>query len=251
MESNILEVKNLNVYYNERDKERALKKIRRQVCHNISFDVKEGEIVGILGESGCGKTSLVKAILNMVKDYEGDLICHAGNPQMVFQDPYSSLNPSRKVGWILMEAYRLSHKKEKKIAKSVLWQKAEEMLERVGLSEKYMNHYPKELSGGQRQRVCIAIALIQEPKLLIADEPVSALDVTVQAQILKLLVELKQEMGLAILFITHDLRLVANMCNRVLVMQEGKIVEQGNVKDVFMSPQNEYTKSLLDIARKK
>ena len=251
MEKKIVEVEHLNIYYEERDKKHPLKKIRRQVCHDISFDVKEGEIVGILGESGCGKTTLVKTLLCMVKDYDGTMIVNAGHPQMIFQDPYSSLNPAKKIGWLLAEAYRLSHKKEKAIQKQEIIQKSIEMLKRVGLSEKYMEHYPRELSGGQRQRVCIAIALIQEPELLIADEPVSALDVTIQAQIVKLLLQLQKEMGLTILFITHDLRLAATMCDRVLVMEEGSVVEQGAVNEVFQHPKNPFTQKLLDIARKK
>lgn len=251
METNILEVQNLNVYYEERDKKHPLKKQKKQVCRDITFDVKKGEIVGILGESGCGKTSLVKAILGMNKDYDGQMLCHTGNPQMIFQDPYSSLNPAKKIGWILEEAFRLSHKGKGAYSKEQIREKAKEMLIKVGLTEKYLEHYPRELSGGQRQRVCIAAALIQEPALLIADEPVSALDVTIQAQIIALLQSLQKEMGLSILFITHDLRLVSNMCRRVLVMKDGRIVEQGEVSKVFKEPSNDYTKQLLQIARKK
>lgn len=251
MNKKIVQVEHLNIYYEERDKNSPIKKVKRQVCHDISFEVKEGEIVGILGESGCGKTTLVKTMLHMVKDYDGTLIINATHPQMIFQDPYSSLNPAKKIGWLLAEAYRLSHKKEMGVNKEAIRARSIEMLERVGLSEKYMEHYPKELSGGQRQRVCIAIALIQEPELLIADEPVSALDVTIQAQIVKLLVHLQKEMGLTILFITHDVRLAATMCDRVLVMEEGRIIEQGEVKEVFQNPQKPFTKKLLEIARKK
>jgi len=251
MSETIIEVENLNIYYHESDKRHPFKKIRKQVGHDITFSVQTGDIVGILGESGCGKTTLVKTLLHMVDDYEGKAEIHEGKPQMIFQDPYSSLNPAKKVGWLLGEAYRLSHRQERKLTKEQIRQKAVRMLERVGLSEKYMNHYPRELSGGQRQRVCIAIALIQEPKLLVADEPVSALDVTIQAQIIKLLLELKEEMGLTILFITHDLRVVAMMCHYVLIMKEGRIVEQGEVAKVFAHPADGYTASLLEIARKK
>lgn len=251
MEKKIVEVEHLNIYYEERDKKPPFKKRKRQVCHDISFDVREGEIVGILGESGCGKTTLVKTLLHMVKDYDGKLVLNACRPQMIFQDPYSSLNPSKKVGWLLAEAYRLSHKADKGATKEKIEEMAIQMLERVGLSEKYLSHYPRELSGGQRQRVCIAIALIQEPELLIADEPVSALDVTIQAQIVKLLLELQKEMELTVLFITHDLRLVSAMCHRVLVMENGTIVEQGLVQEVFRNPKAPFTRKLLEIAKKK
>ena len=164
--------------------------------------------------------------------------------QMVFQDPYGSLNPARKVSWILEEPLRLKgglskdERKEKVIA----------MLSRVGLDEKFMDRYPRQLSGGQRQRVCIAGALMLEPSLLIADEPVSALDVTIQAQILKLLRELRDELDLSYLFISHDLNVVYQLCDRVLVMKQGRIVEQGTVDEIFDHPQQEYTRQLLAAA---
>lgn len=232
----ILEVNQLNTYY----KERGAK--RKQVCKNISFQMNQGEILGLVGESGSGKTTLVKAILGMVKDKEGTVTLHAKMPQMVFQDPYSSLNPSKKIGWLLQEPLRIKGG----FTKEEREKRAYEMLRKVGLDETLFNHYPRQLSGGQRQRVSIAIALMLEPKLLIADEPVSALDVTIQAQIMELLLKLKEEMGLSILFISHDLRVVYKMCDRVLIMEDGAIVEQGNVEDIYRHPAHPYTKMLLE-----
>ncbi|MBR1692434.1 MAG: ABC transporter ATP-binding protein [Lachnospiraceae bacterium] len=247
----IVEVERLNIYYDERDRKHPFRKVRRQVGYDLSFSVEQGEIFGILGESGCGKTTLVKTLLHMVEDYEGTAVVHAAHPQMIFQDPYSSLNPARKVGWLLQEAYRMSHKKAGAKTREHIRQEAVNMLQKVGLSEKYMEHYPRELSGGQRQRVCIALTLIQEPELLIADEPVSALDVTIQAQIIKLLLKLQKEMGLTILFITHDLRVASMMCRHVLIMKEGRIVEQGETKEVFRNPKSDYTARLVEIAGQK
>lgn len=162
-------------------------------------------------------------------------------PSMIFQDPYSSLNPAKKVGWLLEEALYLDGVKEEAERKK----KASKMINLVGLSDDYLTRYPKELSGGQRQRVCIALALMQEPKLLIADEPVSALDVTIQAQILELLKNLQKTLGLSILFISHDLRVVYNLCDKVMILKNGEIVEQGPPKEVYANPQHPYTKELL------
>lgn len=238
--SAILTVSDVNVYYRS---ERLLrgKRQRVQILHNVSFSMQEGEILGLVGESGCGKSTLAKTILSMVRDYDGEISCMDRHPQMIFQDPYGSLNPAKKIGWILQEPLRnLSDcTPEERYDRSVA------MLEKVGLEEKYMEHYPNQLSGGQRQRVCIAAALMLHPGLLIADEPVSALDVTIQKQILELLLKLKKEMGLSILFISHDLRVVYQLCDHVMIMQKGRVVEQGETKQVYFDPQNAYTKSLL------
>lgn len=163
---------------------------------------------------------------------------------MIFQDPYSSLNPSKKVGWILEEPLKLNTK----LGRTERRRKVARMLERVGLEEKIAERYPRQLSGGQRQRVCIAESLMLEPKLLIADEPVSALDVTIQAQILELLQEIQKEMGLSILFISHDMRVVYQMSQRVMVMKDGRIVESGEVDEVYFHPKHPYTKMLLEAA---
>jgi len=216
-------------------------KSRKQVLRDVTLSMKQGEILGIVGESGCGKSTLAKCILGMVTDIEGTCEVHEKRPQMVFQDPYGSLNPVKTVGWILEEPLRVvgvTDKAERR--RRVL-----EMMEAVGLSEEHYNRKPAKLSGGQRQRVAIAGALIQGSKFIVLDEPVSALDVTLQAQILKLLTELREKFDLSYLFISHDLAVVYQFCDRVAVLYEGRVVEQGDVDTVYDDPQDEYTKKLL------
>ena len=241
--NHILEVKNLNVYYTDKGSLFKKKTQKKHALKDVSFFMEEGEILGLVGESGCGKTSLAKAILGMQKEMEGEIILHCKNPQMVFQDPYSSLNPAKRIGWILEEPLKI-----KKISGEERQKRVDEMLEKVGLDLKCKEHYPNELSGGQRQRVAIAAALLCDTKFLIADEPVSALDVTIQAQIIRLLLMLHKEMGISILFISHDLRVVYQMCDRVMIMESGEILEQGSVEEVYTNPQSDYTKLLLEAA---
>ncbi len=217
------------------------RRIYQEVLHDVSFDVRYGEIMGLVGESGTGKTTLSRIILNLLKAESGEVIHYTRRPQIIFQDPYSSLNPAYTVEWIVEEPLRIYGKYDKAERK----RRVREMLERVGLPEECYRAKPDELSGGQRQRVCIAAALIQKPRFLIADEPVSALDVTIQAQILKLLRELRDERELSYLFISHDLNVVYQLCDRVLVMKNGRIVEQGDVQEIFENPKEEYTKKLL------
>ena len=240
----VLEVRHLNTYYSQG---RALfggKDKRRQVLKDVSFELRQGEILGLVGESGSGKTTLCRAILGMLKEYEGEIIHHSQRPQMVFQDPFSSLNPARSIGWILEEPLRIQGKlKGAERRDAVL-----EVLEQVGLGAEYSARRPRELSGGQRQRVSIACAVITRPKLIVADEPVSALDVTIQAQILQLLVDLKKKYDLSYLFISHDLNVVYQICSRVLVMQHGEIVEQNTVDELFREPKHPYTRQLLAAA---
>lgn len=253
---NILTISNLNVYYVNKDSlsdrlGTRRKKSLQHVLRNVSFEMKKGEILGLVGESGCGKTSLAKAILGMQKQYDGEVVLNCPNPQMVFQDPYSSLNPAKKIGWILEEPLRMRRRTETdrgKITKEERARRVDEMLERVGLDVKLKEHYPAELSGGQRQRVAIAAALLCDTDFLIADEPVSALDVTIQAQIIRLLLKLHKELGLSILFISHDLRVVYQMCDRVIIMKNGEILEQGKVEEVYRSPATDYTRLLLEAA---
>ena len=240
----ILTVEDLNVYYKNNSARIPGEEKRTHILHDVSFQMKRGEILGIVGESGCGKTTLVKAILGMVKAQSGQIHHTSKHPQMVFQDPYSSLNPVKKVGWILEEPLRLNLH----LPKEERRQRVVEMLERVGLGKEMADRYPRQLSGGQRQRVAIAGALMLSPELLIADEPVSALDVTIQAQIIELLLKLHEEMGLSVLFISHDLRVVYQICDRILIMKKGMIMESGEVQEVYFAPQHKYTKTLLEAA---
>ncbi len=232
----VLEVRHMNSFYKDRGQK------RQHVLKDVSFVVHQGEILGLVGESGCGKSTLSKAILGFVKDYEGEIIHHTKNPQMVFQDPFSSLNPGKKIGWILEEPLRHNSR----AGKAERRQQVENMIERVGLTRDYLERYPRELSGGQRQRVSIAISLIQGSRFIIADEPVSALDVTIQKQIMELMISLQEEMGLSYLFISHDLNVIYQMCDRVIVMKDGQIVEEGEIEEVYSHPKHPYTKQLLE-----
>lgn len=238
---NILEVENLSVEF-KKDKKPFF------AVKDVSFEVREGEILGLAGESGCGKSTLSRAILGIQKKgVTGEIRHFAKRPQMVFQDPAGSLNPAKKISFILEEPIKVKGNFDKEERK----RRVLDMLKKVDLSEEILDRYPNELSGGQRQRVCIAAALMQQPKFLIADEPVSALDVTVQSQILELLKKLHDELGIAILFISHDLRVVYNLCDRVMVMKSGRIVEMGEKDELYFNPKDEYTKQLMDAAKTK
>ena len=227
--------KNLSSYYGKG-------KSRLRYLKNVSLTIGEGEIVGLVGEAGSGKSTLAKCLLGLVTDIEGELTVNAVRPQMVFQDPYGSLNPAKTVGWILEEPLRAMGIRDKAQRR----EKVLEMIKLVGLEEAHLQRRPAQLSGGQRQRVAIAGALIQGSKLIVLDEPVSALDVTLQAQILQLLVNLKEQLGLSYLFISHDLSVVYQICDRVAVMYRGEIVEEGDVDTVYDAPQHPYTKKLLE-----
>lgn len=241
MSDTILKVEHLNVFYKDNSKKLAKNKLK-QVLFDVSFEVKAGEIYGIVGESGCGKSTLSKAILGINKLYDGEIVHFSKKPQMIFQDPYSSLNPSWTVGKILEEPLRLNGVKDKTVRK----EKVEKMLTEVGLSAEYVSRYPSELSGGQRQRVSIATALIGEPKLVVCDEPLSAIDVTVQAQIMELMLTLQKKHNLTYLFISHDIDVVYQMCDRIMVMKDGKVVEIGETEAIFAAPKEDYTKTLIN-----
>ena len=218
--------------------------VYHEVLHDVDFTVYHGEILGLVGESGTGKSTLARMILGLVKPEQGEIIHHTPRPQIIFQDPYSALNPAYTVEWSLEEPLRIYGKYDAAERK----RRVRDMLERVELPEECLKARPDELSGGQRQRVSIAAALIRRPRFLIADEPVSALDVTIQAQILRLMRNLREELDLSYLFISHDLNVVYQLCDRVLVMKAGRIVEQGTIEQVFDHPQQEYTKKLLAAA---
>ncbi len=216
-------------------------KSRKQVLRDVSLTLRQGEVLGIVGESGSGKSTLAKCVLGMVTDITGELAVHSQRPQMVFQDPYGSLNPVKTVGWILEEPLRAMGMKDRAERR----RRVEEMTALVGLDREHLDRRPAQLSGGQRQRVAIASALMQGSRLIVLDEPVSALDVTLQAQILQLLVDLKEQLGLSYLFISHDLGVVYEICDRVAVMYQGQIVEEGDVDTVYDHPKHDYTKKLL------
>lgn len=238
MADKILEVNNVSVFYSTGGV--FTKGKQQQAVKNVSFSMERGEILGLVGESGCGKSSLSKAILGMIP-HTGEVIHHSPRPMMVFQDPAASLNPAKTVGWIVEEPLRMYGKYDAAERK----RRVRDMLEKVGLGGDYADRRPGELSGGQRQRVSIACALIRRPRFIILDEPVSALDVTIQAQILELLKSLQQELDLSYLFISHDLNVVYQLCDNVMVMTGGEIVERGSVEEVYSNPQHEYTKRLL------
>ena len=235
----VLQVNHVDVVYDD-NAGFFRKKPGYHAVKDVSFAIEQGEIMGLVGESGCGKSTLSKAILGM-QPYTGEITHFTKRPQMVFQDPYGSLNPAKTVGWIVEEPLRAYGKYDAPERK----RRVMDMLERVGLGAEYADRRPRELSGGQRQRVGIAVALIQRPRFIIADEPVSALDVTIQAQLLDLLLELHRDLSLSYLFISHDLNVIYQICDRVLVMKSGRIIESGDVETVFNHPAEEYTKKLL------
>jgi len=249
----ILVIRNLNVFYPEKGIVFG-KKGRKQVIRDVNISLKQGETLGIVGESGSGKSTLAKAIVGLNREIEGvikindvavkDSEISVSRPQMVFQDPYGSLNPTKKIGWILEEPLKL----QTNLGKKERMAKVNEIIHQVGLTSEHLERYPFQLSGGQRHRVAIAAALIVNPKLVILDEPVSSLDVTIQAQILGLLKDLQKKYNLTYIFISHDLNVVFQMCNRVCVIYKGEIVEMKEVRELFFSPQNEYTKELLKSA---
>lgn len=244
----LLEINNLKTQY--KSKGRTFNAV-----DGVSFSLEKGETVGLVGESGCGKSSLGKTILRLINPSAGQIIFQGNDittinqrkmlpyrrqMQMIFQDPFASLNPRQTVRALLETPMRVHgiSKDEQKL-------RSREILDRVSMPTRALESYPHEFSGGQRQRIGIARALVLRPELLICDEPVSALDLSIQAQVLNLLVELKRDLGLSYLFISHDLSVMRYFTDRVIVMNKGKIVESADSQTLWESPQHPYTKSLL------
>ena len=252
----MLEVKDLSIYFTDRGK-------REDAVRHVSFSMKAGEILGIVGESGSGKTLTALTIAGLLKKNaiveSGEILLNETNLLelntrqwqqiqgkqigMIFQEPMTSLNPVKRIGWQIEESLRI----HTELNKEERYQKAIEMMKEVELPdpERLYRQYPHELSGGMRQRVMIAAAMICNPRILIADEPTTALDVTIQAQIVELLKRMNREKQTSILFISHDLSLVKQLCERVLVMKGGYIVETGLTQEVFAHPKEEYTQRLI------
>jgi len=252
---NVLEVKHLSKTFQSSG---MLKKGQeKRAVDDVSFQLHAGETLAIVGESGSGKSTTARLVMRLIEASQGEIDWHGVDVsqlgvrslrphrhhiQMVFQDPFASLNPRMRIGESVGEGLRVhapdlnKHQRREKVA---------DMLERCGLSADAMERYPHQFSGGQRQRIGIARALIVEPKVLVLDEPVSALDVSIQAQILNLLKEIQGNMDVAYLFISHDLSVVRYIADRVLVMLQGKVVEEGRVEDVFLHPKHAYTQALL------
>lgn len=241
----IIELDAVNVFYKEKKRSLFGPAGRKHAVKDVTLHVREGEILGIVGESGSGKSSLAKAIVGLQAQVEGEIRLGTGTPQMVFQDPYGSLNPSKRIGWLLQEPLRLACPK---MTEEEREKRVDEILTKVDLPLRYKKRFPSELSGGQRQRVAIALALVLNRKLIVLDEPVSALDVTVQEQILELLLRLRREEGLSYIFISHDMQVIRRVCDYVCVMYQGEIVENAKTEQIFEAPQHAYTKKLIDAA---
>jgi peptide/nickel transport system ATP-binding protein len=254
LQTTILEIKNLSVHFPVKKNLFGKTTQYFKAVDDVSFTVQQGDIVGLVGESGCGKTTLGRSILQLIKPTAGKILLDGKDLtqtnvevlrkmrkdlQIVFQDPYGSLNPRITIGDAILEPLKIhsvfQNNKQRK----------EKVLEKVNLTPEHFNRYPHQFSGGQRQRICIARALALNPSFLIFDESVSALDVSVQAQVLNLLNDLKAEFGFTAIFISHDLSVVHYICNRILVMYKGKIVEAGTADQVYNRPANEYTKKLV------
>ncbi|MFB2003159.1 ABC transporter ATP-binding protein [Staphylococcus aureus] len=248
----LLEVKHLKQYFNQGKKNEV------RAIEDISFDIYKGETLGLVGESGCGKSTTGKAIIKLNDITSGEIIYDGTDIhnirkrqdmlkfnkkiQMIFQDPYASLNPRLKVMDIVGEGIDIHHlATDKRNRKKRVY----DALETVGLSKEHANRYPHEFSGGQRQRIGIARALAVEPEFIIADEPISALDVSIQAQVVNIMLRLQREKGITFLFIAHDLSMVKYISDRIAVMHFGKIVELGPADDIYNHPLHDYTKSLL------
>ena len=257
MNDALISIKNLEKTYKIEESFLSPKKDSALVLKNINLDIKKGEIVSLVGESGCGKSTLANCILKLITPEKGEIYFENQNIlkldkketfeyrkkiQMIFQNPYSSLNPKMKIKDTLLEPLIIHKEKNKK-------ERIDEIIELVGISKADLEKYPHEFSGGQRQRIAIARALILKPKFIVADEPVSALDVSICASIVNLLIDLRKKLNLTILFISHDLNLVRYLSDKIAVMNKGEIVEFRETQQLFDNPLDEYTKFLLSSIR--
>lgn len=256
MNENILEIKNLNVIYKTKKSILGTEQSVHAV-NNVSLNIKKGEILAIAGESGCGKSTLAKTIMKLIASNSGEILFNGQNilkyktrdenknfykkVQMIFQNPYSSLNPKMKISEILKEPLLINTKYNQNEIQNII----EENLKKIGIEKSALKLYPHEFSGGQRQRIAIARSLILNPEFIIADEPVSALDVSIQAQIINLLKQLKDDYNLTFLFISHDLSVIKYISDRIAIMYLGEIVEIGKTEEIFKSPKHPYTMALL------
>lgn len=256
MSKNIIEIKNLNVEYKTKKGILGAEQIVHAV-NGVNLEIKKGEILAIAGESGCGKSTLAKAVMKLIPPACGEILLENQSilniktsqelknfykkVQIIFQNPYSSLNPKMKIGQILREPLEINTN----LSKVEIDKIVEEKIAKVGLDKNALYLYPHEFSGGQRQRIAIARSLILNPEFIIADEPVSALDVSIQAQIINLLKELKQDFNLTFLFISHDLSVIKYLSDRIAIMYLGEIVEIGKKEEIFNAPKHPYTQALL------
>ena len=230
-----------------------------KAVENVSFEIPEGEILGLVGESGSGKSTLGRSLIRLIEPTNGKIFYNNKDItkfsekemrnlrkdfQIIFQDPYASLDPRKKIFDIISQGLSI----HSSMSKNQVYEKVLEIINDVGLQEEHLSRYPHEFSGGQRQRIGIARALVLDPKFIIADEPVSALDVTIQAQILNLILELKKKYSLTILFISHDLSVINQIADRVMVMYLGHILEIAKTKNLFSNPKHPYTRSLIETA---
>ncbi len=258
---NLIEIKNLKKIYNDEPSFLNIKKEAHLVLNNINLNIQKGQIVALVGESGCGKSTLANCILKLINPTQGEILYkgedilkydkkqtfnYRKKIQMIFQNPYSSLNPKMKIQETLLEPLEI-HKIFK--SKKENLNRVCEIIDMVGISKDDLKKYPHEFSGGQRQRIAIARALILKPEFIVADEPVSALDVSICASIINLLIELREKLNLTMLFISHDLNLVRYLSDKTAIMNKGTIVEFNNTQDLFKHPKDEYTKFLLSSIR--
>ena len=252
----LLEVKNIKKWFPAKKSPFSREKVYIKAVDGVSFTLNEGETLGVVGESGCGKSTMGRTVLRLIEPTEGQVLFEGKDYtalkdaelrksrtdlQIIFQDPYASLDPRMTIGDIIAEPLDI----QLKLPAKERMERVLKTMERVGLNTRYVNRYPHEFSGGQRQRIGIARAIVLEPKLMVCDEPVSALDVSIQAQVLNLLMDLQKEMGMAYIFISHDLSVIKHISDRVAVMYLGHVVEIAEKADLYNHPMHPYTVALL------